>query len=224
MRIPYQKGVCRVSSPYGKRMLNGKEEWHSGLDLVGLDGDRVLVAPCDGVIKTSTIIPQSSGDRTWEWGNYVRIDSNDGYTVFMCHMAERRVKAGQAVLAGDIVGIQGNTGYSFGEHCHFEVRRNNTPINPAPLLGIQNAVGICKPKEEITMPNQNVSIPSGTPGDGNVPHEWAREPVNWAIQRGILKGSSVDKPNYRLNDPATREEIIVFLYRLAEALDAYLDE
>lgn len=142
MRLPYKGGACRVSSPFGNRTLNGVPGWHNGIDLVGMDGDRVLVAPCDGVIRTSTLVPKNDTDDTWEWGNYIRLDTPDGYNIFMCHMAERRVKAGQAVKAGDVVGIQGNTGYSFGEHCHFEVRKNGAIINPALFLGIQNAVGV----------------------------------------------------------------------------------
>lgn len=149
MRLPYKNGACRVSSPYGNRILNGVPGWHNGIDLVGLDGDRLLVAPCDGVIRTSTLIPKNDMDDTWEWGNYIRLDTNDGYVVFMCHMAERRVKAGQKVKAGDVVGVQGNTGYSFGEHCHFEVRRNGAVVNPAPLLGIANAVGVYREAEKL---------------------------------------------------------------------------
>lgn len=110
MRLPYKNGACRVSSPYGNRILNGVPGWHAGIDLVGLDGDRLLVAPCDGVIRTSTLIPKNDTDDTWEWGNYIRLDTNDGYVVFMCHMAERRVKAGQKVKAGDVVGVQGTPG------------------------------------------------------------------------------------------------------------------
>lgn len=149
MRLPYQKGACRVSSPYGERTLNGVPGWHNGIDLVGLDGDRVLVAPCAGVIHSSTLIPKNDRDDTWEWGNYIRLDTPDGYNIFMCHMAERRVKAGQTVKAGDVVGIQGNTGYSFGEHCHFEVRRNGVVINPAIFLGIQNKVGIYREADKV---------------------------------------------------------------------------
>lgn len=149
MRLPYQKGACRVSSPYGERTLNGVPGWHNGIDLVGLDGDRVLVAPCAGVIHSSTLIPKNDRDDTWEWGNYIRLDTPDGYNIFMCHMAERRVKAGQTVKAGDVVGIQGNTGYSFGEHCHFEVRRNGVVINPAIPLGIQNKVGIYREADKV---------------------------------------------------------------------------
>ena len=102
--------------------------------------DKTLVAPCDGVVRSSAIITDKS-NTTWEWGNYIRIDRADGLQIFMCHMAERKVKVGQTVKAGDVVGIEGNTGYSFGSHCHFEVRKNGTSVDPTPYLGIANAAG-----------------------------------------------------------------------------------
>lgn len=60
---------------------------------------------------------------------------------------------------------------------------------------------------------------TGTPGDGNVPHTWSEEAVKWAVSRGILKGSSSGSKDYRLNDPVTREEAIVFIYRAMKGGD-----
>lgn len=143
MRVPYKGGACRVTSPFGPRILNGKEGFHAGIDLVTVNDDKRLYAPCDGVVVQSRIVPKSTGDDTWEWGNYVCIKTDDGYQVYMCHMDERKAAVGQRVTAGEtILGIQGNTGYSFGSHCHFEVRRNGAVVNPAPLLGIPNEVGV----------------------------------------------------------------------------------
>ena len=45
----------------------------------------------------------------------------------MCSMA---VYAGQRVYAGQVIGYVGNTGYSFGNHLHFEVYKNGTRVNP----------------------------------------------------------------------------------------------
>ena len=42
---------------------------------------------------------------------------------------------------GDHVGVEGNTGYSFGSHCHFEVRDKSGAMDPTPILGIKNEVG-----------------------------------------------------------------------------------
>lgn len=139
MKLPYKTGSVRVSSPYGWRTdpFTGVRTWHQGIDLVG--SDKTIVAPCDGVIGNSLIITDPN-NRTSEWGNYVRLDTDDGLKIYMCHMAQRRVFTGQRVKAGDIIGIEGSTGRSKGSHCHFEVRKNNAAVDPTPYLGIKNAV------------------------------------------------------------------------------------
>lgn len=138
MNLPYQSGKVTLTSHFGWRTLNGQRDYHKGVDLSGTD--KTLVAPCDGVIGSSTIITDKS-NLTWQWGNYIRIDTPDGLKIFMCHMAARKVKVGQKVKAGDVVGIEGNTGYSFGSHCHFEVRKNGESVDPTPYLGIPNEWG-----------------------------------------------------------------------------------
>lgn len=138
MNLPYKSGKVTLTSHFGWRTLNGQRDYHKGVDLSGTD--KTLVAPCDGVIGSSTIITDKS-NLTWQWGNYIRIDTADGLKIFMCHMAQRKVKVGQKVKAGDVVGIEGNTGYSFGSHCHFEVRKNGESIDPTPYLGIPNEWG-----------------------------------------------------------------------------------
>ena len=138
MNLPYKSGKVTLTSHFGWRTLNGQRDYHKGVDLSGTD--KTLVAPCDGVIASSTIITDKS-NLTWQWGNYIRIDTADGLKIFMCHMAARKVKVGQKVKAGDVVGIEGNTGYSFGSHCHFEVRKNGESVDPTPYLGIPNEWG-----------------------------------------------------------------------------------
>lgn len=138
MNLPYKSGKVTLTSHFGWRTLNGQRDYHKGVDLSGTD--KTLVAPCDGVIGSSTIITDKS-NLTWQWGNYIRIDTPDGLKIFMCHMAARKVKVGQKVKAGDVVGIEGNTGYSFGSHCHFEVRKNGESVDPTPYLGIPNEWG-----------------------------------------------------------------------------------
>lgn len=138
MNLPYKSGKVTLTSHFGWRTLNGQRDYHKGVDLSGTD--KTLVAPCDGVIGSSTIITDTS-NLTWQWGNYIRIDTSDGLKIFMCHMAQRKVKVGQKVKVGDVVGIEGNTGYSFGSHCHFEVRKNSVSVDPTPYLGIPNEWG-----------------------------------------------------------------------------------
>ena len=82
-------------------------------------------------------------DSTWEWGNYVRVDDGEGNRLFFCHLDSRAVSVGQKVNPGDKLGVMGNTGYSFGAHTHFEVRKSDgkTTLDPAAYLGIPNAKG-----------------------------------------------------------------------------------
>ena len=138
MRLPYKSGTVELTSKFGLRWFGGGFEDHKGIDLVGTN--KVLTAPCDGVIGSSTIITDPS-NRTSQWGNYIRIDTPDGLQIFMCHMAQRKVKVGDRVKAGDEVGIEGSTGKSTGSHCHFEIRKNGKSVNPCTYLGIPNAWG-----------------------------------------------------------------------------------
>lgn len=139
MLSPFESYKYRVTSPYGQRMLNGVSQFHNGIDLVGV-GSTVVCSVCDGTVLSSQIITDKS-NRTWEWGNYVSVQAGDGTVHYYCHLASRTVKKGDKVKKGQRIGIMGNTGYSFGAHTHFEVRRNNKAINAAEYLGIPNKAG-----------------------------------------------------------------------------------
>ncbi len=132
------EGRNRVTS--GFRLPDRRN--HNGIDVVG-DDDRTVRATVSGTVGTAGKVPRGA-DRTWEWGNYVRINADDGTQHYFCHMADGslRVRRGQRVAAGAPLGIMGNTGYSFGAHTHYEVRRNGKPINPAPYAGLENRKGV----------------------------------------------------------------------------------
>lgn len=140
LNIPYKSGTVRVSSPYGMRTLNGTTALHKGVDLVGTV--KTIISPCAGKIGwVGEYDDRLSGGRTWEWGKYVRIETDDGYKIYMCHMSSVSVKIGQTVKAGDVIGVEGSTGYSTGSHLHFEVRYNGKSVDPTPMLGIANRAG-----------------------------------------------------------------------------------
>lgn len=131
------QGRNRITSGYRLPDRPG----HNGLDIVGDDSHDVL-CPVSGTVRSSTMITNKN-DSTWEWGNYVRVDDAQGNRLFFCHMASRAVSVGQKVSPGDKLGVMGNTGYSFGAHTHFEVRKSDgrTTVDPAAYLGIPNAKG-----------------------------------------------------------------------------------
>ena len=136
---PFESNKYRITSPYGQRTLNGQQQFHGGVDVVG-EGSTAVCSVCDGTVLVSQIITDKS-NLTWQWGNYVAVMAGDGTVHYYCHLASRAVKAGDKIKRGQRIGIMGNTGYSFGAHLHFEVRRNNKAINAAEYLGIPNEVG-----------------------------------------------------------------------------------
>lgn len=207
LKLPYKSGEqVRVTSTFGKRVdpISGDVGvFHGGIDLVG-QGSKVLLAPADGVIGTSAIVDRATDTgRTWEWGHFIRLDTDDGLQIFMCHMATRYVVAGQRVKKGDEIGLEGSTGYSTGSHCHFEVRRDGVQIDPTLLLGIKNESGTIWTVDPLKAEDEIL--------ERNTPHDWAEDAVDWAKKTGILLGDT--DGNLKLHDNATREEMLVFLKR-----------
>lgn len=146
MILPIKKGNIKITSPYGNRLLNGVKGFHGGLDIVGVNSDEV-VSVSNGTVLWSQIVTDKNNP-TWEWGNYVAVMGDDGNTCYYCHLASRNVVAGQKVNAGDVIGIMGNTGHSFGKHLHFEVRPANLKAtDAAKYLHLPNAVCEISEKE-----------------------------------------------------------------------------
>ena len=153
MQLPYQ-GEVRVSSPFGWRMMCGKRVYHKGIDLVGTD--KTVRAVVCGVVGQSTIITDPK-NRTSEWGNYVRIDGEDGRLYYYCHLSKRFVSRGDKVSVGDALGVEGSTGKSTGSHLHLEVRENGTSIDPTKIIGIRNTVGTVQPAKTAVRTNYTVN-------------------------------------------------------------------
>ena len=99
--------------------------YHTGEDLICSNTE--LVSPADGIVSYVS----SAG----AYGNHIIIHTNDGNCILMAHMRDKpKVKKGQKVKQGQMVGIMGNTGNSTGPHCHFEIRVDDTKINPKNYL------------------------------------------------------------------------------------------
>ena len=196
-RLPFNNDI-RVTSPYGWRVLDGQRQWHGGIDLVG--EDYRIRAAMGGTVAVSQIV-EDRANATWQWGNYVCVLGDDGNYIYYCHMAERRVHVGQRVKAGDILGIMGSTGYSFGDHLHFEVRDSaNRTLDPAAYLGIRNEVGEISADEPAAESNT----------------AWSDEAVAWAEANGIIYGDG--NGNLMLDEPCTRRQMVTFLHRFAKSI------
>lgn len=212
-------GKFRVTSPFGYRTLNGARDYHRGIDVVGVDSKEIRAVRGGNVVSSQIITDKAN--RTWEWGNYVCILGDDGMYYYYCHMSERYVSKGQSVAAGDIIGVEGNTGYSFGSHCHFEVRRaDGTSVNPAPYLGIPNELGeYCeKETEEEEMDAKTFKElfeEMRKSLKDNDCSEYSEKARKWATETGLVQGGGEigGEPNYMWQDFLTREQLVTVLYR-----------
>ncbi|MGH8880412.1 MAG: M23 family metallopeptidase [Stackebrandtia sp.] len=99
---------------------------HEGLDFGAPHGTVVHAAYPGRVV--------SAGWNDGGYGNLVIVEHSHGLRTYYAHNSSVSVSPGDAVSTGDQIANVGDTGDSFGPHCHFEVRRNDTPIDPLPFL------------------------------------------------------------------------------------------
>jgi murein DD-endopeptidase MepM/ murein hydrolase activator NlpD len=116
-----------ISSGFGYRSdpITGAGAFHPGLDFRGPIGSPIHAA-AKGVVS---FVGQRSG-----YGNVVEISHSNGLLTRYAHMSAQKAHLGQAVQAGDVIGLIGSTGRSTGPHLHFEVRINDRAVNPRPFL------------------------------------------------------------------------------------------
>ncbi len=121
----------KINNEFGQRRnpFGGLSyEFHAGLDIGGDMGD-VVVAPANGVV--------SKADWTGGYGNMVEINHGNGLTTRYGHLSRIGVHAGDKIQRGQILGLIGSTGRSTGPHLHYEVRLNDSPVNPRRFLPAQ---------------------------------------------------------------------------------------
>lgn len=137
------KNGCEViTSKFGYRKdpFTGSQQFHQGIDIVSGYKPNIrtdnIVAFADGkVIELRSNVP-GKNTKTNLAGNYVIIDHGNGYKTRYQHMEYKKVfvTVGQKVKKGDIIGYMGTTGYSTGNHLHFDVVCNGTRVDPLPFL------------------------------------------------------------------------------------------
>lgn len=103
----------------------GYKSYHRALDLNRLNGWGIYAAAA-GVVKTSST--------RYGYGNSIDINHGGGFVTRYGHLSQFKVKTGDYVQQGQLIGIMGSTGHSSGPHLHFEVRINDVPVNPLNYL------------------------------------------------------------------------------------------
>jgi murein DD-endopeptidase MepM/ murein hydrolase activator NlpD len=119
------KDKFKITSHFGIRydpVYRNVKKMHEGIDFTCAVGTNVR-ATGDGIVIEANFT--NSG-----YGNEIIIDHGFGYKTRYAHLSKILVRPGQKVSRGEIIGKVGNTGKSVGPHLHYEVIKNNKPLNP----------------------------------------------------------------------------------------------
>ena len=144
-----------VTSRYGFR--SGR--YHNGIDLDLETGD--TVRSCwSGKIRYSRY---NDGG----FGNLVIVRHYNGLETFYAHLSKLLVVPDQDVVAGEPIGLGGNTGRSYGSHLHFEIRLFDAPINPEEIIDFEKM----ECKDENLFVHKGLFRPGAKPSDHIEFHE-----------------------------------------------------
>jgi len=170
----------RISQPY-------KAKRHRGIDLAAPTGTPVYAT------QNGTVVAASKGAWDWSYGNMVAIYHGHGTYTNHAHLSKIKVRVGQKVKAGQLIGLCGSTGRSTGPHLHFEIHlgRKWNRVNPKPYLDKAGKVtkrpeykkgGTYTLKEDM---NIRMTSSSNSPKIG-VRH-WSKDAQKHATKDGLLK-------------------------------------
>jgi murein DD-endopeptidase MepM/ murein hydrolase activator NlpD len=101
-------------------------DYHDGLDIRAAEGTAVRAAAAGKVLF--------AGAEPRQFGNLVVIDHGDGWNTAYAFLSRVTVTKDEEVRAGERIGLSGQTGRAKGPELHFELRRNNRPVDPAEAL------------------------------------------------------------------------------------------
>ncbi|MBT3589697.1 MAG: peptidoglycan DD-metalloendopeptidase family protein [Candidatus Marinimicrobia bacterium] len=118
---PIDGGYLNSSYGYRDDPIDHKKRFHQGQDITVRTGTPIH-APADGKIRRAYYVGG--------FGNHIKIDHGYGYTTIYAHLSKLKVRTGQKVKRGDIIGYTGNTGRSTAPHLHYEVHYYGSPQNP----------------------------------------------------------------------------------------------
>ena len=117
------KNLKQTASGYGLRIdpIYKTTKFHSGMDFSANIGTPVYATGDGRVIKVG-----------WEsgYGKIIKIDHGFGYVTWYAHLNNYKVRVGQRVVRGEVIGEVGNTGKSTGPHLHYEVHVKGKVVNP----------------------------------------------------------------------------------------------
>lgn len=130
---PLKQG--RVSAKFGKIMhpYTKKEYNHIGIDIAAPNGTEVYAADAGTVIEVKLEYLKNKGT-----GKFILIEHENGFKTRYTHLGEILVKENDVIQKGALIAKVGSTGLSTGPHLHFEIRLNDTPVNPEKYIDLSD--------------------------------------------------------------------------------------
>lgn len=135
-----KQDLQRLASGFGWRIdpFTKSSKQHKGMDFSAHVGTPIY-ATGNGIVV--------SADRSKPgYGNHIEINHGFGYVTLYAHLGSFKVRPGQHVKRGDLIGFVGMTGRTSGPHLHYEVHKNGVAIDP-----INFYYGNLSPEEFIAM-------------------------------------------------------------------------
>jgi murein DD-endopeptidase MepM/ murein hydrolase activator NlpD len=117
------KDMRRIASGYGYRMhpIYKTHKFHSGIDFTAPSGTPIYAT------GNGTVVTAENGRG---YGNHVIISHGFGYQSLYAHMSRIKVRDGQKIKRGELIGYVGSTGTSTAPHVHYEIIKGDNKINP----------------------------------------------------------------------------------------------
>ena len=123
---PTKKVVISARFGWRRHPILKKREFHPGIDISG-SGKVAVYATANGIVA-------GAGYNKYGYGNIVKLAHIYGFSTTYAHLRKILVKKGDFVTKGQIIGYMGSSGLSTGQHLHYEVRFNTTPLNPIKFI------------------------------------------------------------------------------------------
>ena len=163
-----------ITSGFGRRVhpVHGNNSFHGGVDLRSPRGAPVY-ASADGIVEWAARHRESG------LGKMIILIHNYGFTSTYAHLDEIKVRVGQFVRKGELIGLVGNTGVSTAPHLHYEVRYLKRRLDPKPFMewSMEDYDTVFEKEDRIQWQSlaeavrRNVKVPQ---------RQWSQERLSWS--------------------------------------------